>query len=231
MKDFIIDFEGFSSLPNSLVVDMSVVLFDPDPTKMETFEELIKSGRRWKFDIQSQRGSRHVMPETIQWWKEQSPEARKNLVPSPNDVDIKTATLELLAYLKSNGVNNFRSQGWSRGTSYDFTILVDLIRNALGKDYTQDEEPVMFWAQRDIRTAIEALSLQRGVIMTPLRHGVLDGFVAHDSIHDCAKDVIMLKTAQRYAHGLEIPPKSFEIDPTTIKPKHLQRMIEMEKAQ
>lgn len=231
IKDFIIDFESFSSLPNALVVDMSVVVFDPDPNKMESFEELVANGRRWKFNIANQKGVRHVMPETLQWWKEQGPAARANLKPSENDVDLEPAILELLQYLKSSGVNNFKSLGYSRGTSFDFTILVDLIRKTLKKDYTQNDEPVMFWAQRDIRTAIESLSLQRGVVLTPLRKGVLDGFVAHDSIHDCAKDVIMLKTAQRYAHGLEEPPKSHEIDPATIKPRHLERMIEMEKSE
>ena len=53
--------------------------------------------------------------------------------------------------------------------------------------------------------------------MTPLRNGVLTGFVAHDSIHDCAKDVIMLKTAQRYALGLETMPEPEDTDPQTVK--------------
>ena len=52
-----------------------------------------------------------------------------------------------------------------------------------------------------------------------MKKGMLDGFVAHDSIHDCAKDVLMLKTAQRYAFGLEDFPAESDIDETTMKKK------------
>lgn len=226
--DFIVDFETMSSLPNAMVVDMSIVLFDPNPEKMETFEQLIQKGRRWKISIPSQKGVRHVMPETVTWWKEQSAEARANLKPSENDVTIEQATTEALQWLKANGVNNFRSQGWSRGTGFDFMIFTDIIRQTLQKDFTQFDEPVMFWAQRDIRTAIEAYMMVRGMALTPLKKGSLDGFVAHDSIHDCAKDVFMLKMAQRYVLGLDQIPKSDDIDPSSIKPKHLEQMKKLE---
>ncbi|UQJ95809.1 exonuclease A [Klebsiella phage CPRSB] len=48
--------------------------------------------------------------------------------------------------------------------------------------------PTVFWNSRDVRTAIENRLLTRGVTTCPLRKGMLDGFIQHDSIHDCAKD-------------------------------------------
>jgi hypothetical protein len=157
------------------------------------------------------------MASTIAWWKEQDEAAKKNLKASPEDLTIEEAIPQLLDYLKKSGVNAWKSQGWCRGMSFDFPILVDMIRQTFKTDVTEDFEPVKFWAQRDIRTAIESLALTRGLSMTPLRNGVLTGFVAHDSIHDCAKDVIMLKTAQRYALGLETMPEPEDTDPQTVK--------------
>lgn len=219
IKDFIIDAETLADKPNSIVVDVSVVVFDPDPTIVQSFDELVASGRRFKIDLKSQKGVRLAQQQTIDWWKEQSQEARQHLAPSDEDVTIEQATTEILDYLKKSGVNRWNSQGWCRGQSFDFPLFVDMISQTYKTNYTRDIEPVMFWQQRDIRTAIEAYSLQRGTLMTPLRKGILDGFVAHNSIHDCVKDVIMLKTAQRYAYGLEEMPEEKDIDPTTVKKK------------
>jgi hypothetical protein len=217
-KDFIIDMETLGSKPDSIVIDISVLVFDPDFSKpVETIEELIKRGKRWKLDLPSQRGVRSVNPETIKWWREQSAEAQLNLKPAPGDLTVEQAIPEVIEFLKSNGVNAFKSQGWCRGMSFDFPIFVDMIRQTYNVIDTDKLEPVKFWAQRDVRTAIEAYLTTRNLAMTPLRKGTLDGFVAHDSIHDCAKDVIMLKTAQRYATGLEDIPAEDDIDPDTIK--------------
>ena len=55
--------------------------------------------------------------------------------------------------------------------------------------------------------------------MTPLRKGILDGFIHHNSLHDCAKDVLALIYARRYAWGLEEIPSPEDVDPITIKTK------------
>lgn len=217
-NDFIIDLETLGSKPDSIVIDMSVLVFNPDISgPVESIDELIKRGKRWKLNLAAQRGNRSVNPATVAWWREQSPEAKANLAPSDEDRLIADAIPELLQFLKDNNVNSFKSQGWCRGMSFDFPILVDMIRETYGVLDTDKLEPVKFWAQRDVRTAIESLLCSRGLAMTPLRKGTLDGFVAHDSIHDCAKDVIMLKTAQRYALGLEQVPSEEDLDPNTIK--------------
>lgn len=223
MIDFIIDLETFGSSEKAAVVDLSVIAFDPDPTKIETFSELVKRGKRIKFDLNSQRGQRLFSTSTINWWKKQSPEARKNLAPTANDVHIFEGYKQLIEYLKDAGVSS-SSLGYCRGQSFDFPILTGIIR-----DYVQhttkckpedidtfNYEPVKFWNQRDIRTAIESLLLTRGLTTCPLKVGVLDTFIKHDSIHDCAKDILMLKYAQRYALGLEEAPSKEDTDPLSI---------------
>ncbi|CAL1777132.1 exonuclease A [Acinetobacter phage vB_AbaM_PhT2] len=214
-NDFIIDLETLGNKPDCIVVDLSVLVFDPDPTVVQSLDELIANGRRFKLNLQSQKGIRSTTPSTVKWWSEQSPEAKKNLLASPEDLTVEEAITQVLDFLKKSNINQWKSQGWCRGMSFDFPIFVDMIRQAFKTNDTDKLEPIKFHCQRDIRTAIEAYSLVRGMTKTPLRKGVLDGFVHHDSIHDCAKDVIMLKTAQRYALQLEDMPEKDDVDPQT----------------
>lgn len=217
MKDYIIDLETFDNRPDAVVVDMSVVVFDSDPMVVQTFDELVASGKRFKLSLKSQVGKRTTLPATLNWWKQQSEEATKNLKATDDDLTVEEAIEGVLKFLKDSGIHEWNSLGWCRGMSFDFPIFESMLRQTKGVDDTEGLSPIKFWNQRDIRTAIECLLLRRGTSITPLRKGVLDGFVAHDSVHDCAKDVIMLKTAQRYALNLEEFPSLEDIDPITIK--------------
>lgn len=222
-KDFIIDWETFGNVSRSSVIDCAVVVFDSDPEVIETFDELVNRGMKLKFNLKAQKGYRLFGASTIKWWKEQSAEAKANLAPSPEDIDHVEGVYKILEFLKENGVDTWNSFGWCRGQSFDFPILVDILREGeLRKGIEEKDidtfklEPCKFWNQRDIRTAIESLLLTRGLTTTPLHNGVLKGFIAHDSIHDCAKDILMLKYAQRYALGLDEAPTPENTDPLSL---------------
>lgn len=223
--DFVIDFETLGARSDAAVIDLATVLFDPDPMVVPTFEEIVATGKRWKFDFASQKtGERPRCFDTftIDWWKKQSVEARLNLKPASGDMDPVVAIIEFINYLRGK-VDPFNSIGYCRGQSFDFPIMVDLLTESRRREgnpenaiTTYDLEPVKFWQQRDIRTRIEALLMTRGLTTTPLPKGVLKGFIAHDSLHDCAKDVLMLKYAERYALGLEEAPIGDNIDPLSL---------------
>lgn len=223
LRDFIIDYETFGNVSNTAVIDLAAVVFDPNPEVIETFDELVSRGMKLKFNLKAQKGVRLFGASTIEWWKKQSAEARANLAPSSEDIDHVEGVYKLLAFLKENGVHAWDSFGWCRGQSFDFPILVDILREGERRKGIADKdidtfglEPCKFWNQRDIRTAIESLLMTRGLTTTPLHKGILDGFIAHDSIHDCAKDILMLKYAQRYALGLDEAPVGDEIDPLSL---------------
>lgn len=225
MLDFIFDLETFGSTSNAAVIDLSWIVFDPDPTKVETFQELVARGKRIKFDLASQKGQRLFSTSTLNWWKDQSPEARENIKPASIDVTVMEGIVAFLESLKEQGINPWESLGYCRGQSFDFPLVTDMIRQRFKYDTgcedkdidTFNLEPVKFWQQRDLRTAIENLLLVRGLTMTPLPKGTLDGFIAHDSIHDCAKDILMLQYAKRYAMGLQDAPEGDDIDPLSVK--------------
>ncbi|UNA02383.1 putative exonuclease [Serratia phage SP1] len=216
--DFMFDYETFAKAANAAVIDVAVIAFNPDPEVVETFDELVSRALHVKFDLKSQKGKREFDPSTIEWWKNQSPEAKAGLTPSDKDVTTEVGTRLVLEYLKEQNINFWESQGWCRGQSFDWPILVNLIRNeiaAQGED-TFKLEPCAFWNQRDVRTAIESLLLVRNMTTTPLPAGTLDGFVAHNSVHDTAKDILMLKYAKRYALGLEDAPSEEDTDPLSL---------------
>ena len=222
--DFVFDLETFGNQPDSAVIDLSVITFNSDPNVIESFEDLVNRGLRIKFDLASQKGKRIFYKSTVEWWKGQSQEAKKNLARSPQDVSINEGLDILKEYLDSQGIDFWKSQGYSRGMSFDFPILKHMITQReldsgvkLEDIDTFKKEFIVFWNQNDTRTSIRKLLLDRDMTMCPIRKGVLNGFVLHDSIHDCAKDIIMLKTAERYALGLEEVPDEQDIDPVSIK--------------
>lgn len=226
MFDFIIDFETMGSGEKAAVIDLAVIAFDPNPEVVETFDELVSRGIKIKFDLKSQKGHRLFTKSTIEWWKNQSPEARKNIAPSDEDVSTIDGIAKFNDYINAHNIDPWKSQGWCRGMSFDFPILVDLIRDVQRLNGVSENEldtfklePCKFWNQRDIRTRIEALLLVRDMTTCPLPKGTLDGFVAHDSIHDCAKDILMMKYALRYAMGLEDAPSEEECDPLSLPTK------------
>lgn len=223
MKDFIIDFETFGNVSNSSVIDLALITFDSDPEIIESFDELVNRGHRIKFDLKSQKGHRLFGKSTLEWWKKQSAEARANLASTPDDLSVIAGIKEAQQYLIDNGIHPWDSFGWCRGQSFDFPIFVDCLRDVQRAQGISEEEidtfkeePCKFWNQRDIRTAIESLLLTRGLTTTPLPKGTLNGFIAHDSIHDCAKDILMLKYAQRYALGLSEAPSPEDTDPLSL---------------
>lgn len=224
--DVVIDFETLGNTSKGAVIDLALIAFDSDPMKLETFDELVARGERIKFDLAYQRGKRLFDNSTMGWWKNQSPEAREGLKPSALDVDTLTGIQQALDYCTRQGVNKYHSLMYCRGQSFDFPLFVDLLREAEKAKgiaevdiSTYNTEPVVFWNQRDLRTAIEAYSLTRKMCTTPLPVGTLKGFIAHNSVHDCAKDILMLKYAQRYALGIDECPGLDNCDPLSLPPQ------------
>lgn len=218
--DYIIDCETLSNKPNATVIDFALVVFREDIMNPPSFRDLIKSGIKVKFDLKSQK-NRHKMKSTIDWWKKQSDEAKANLKPSASDVSVKDGMHTLLEFLNApfHKINYWKSLAWCRGNSFDFPIFEDILSEYHGKDDTVFEQPVNFSRQRDIRTAIEQNLGTRHQTTCPLPKGTLDGFIAHDSIHDACRDILMLIYSKRYAYGIEDMPTGDNVDLHSITKK------------
>lgn len=220
--DFALDYETLGKAPHGATVDLAIIPFVDDPYNPPTFQELIQSALHIKFNLadQKQTGSypRYFDADTIAWWKKQSEEARAGLKPLPTDIGIKEGIEKVAEFLEKSGVKPRNSLGYSRGNSFDFSIMTDQLRQVYGNTQEAfDKEWCAFWNQRDLRTAIENTLMSRHMTECPLPAGTLDGFIAHTSIHDVAKDILMLIYAKRYALGLEDCPTEETADPHSLK--------------
>lgn len=215
MNDYIIDFESFSNKCNARLIDLSCIVFEEDINNPPKFMDLVNSGVRVKFDLKQQK-SRHILQSTIDWWREQSPEAKKLIKPCVSDVSILSGIQTVMDYLRSHNIDYWKSLAWCRGNSFDFPIFENILCELYSKDDTIFEQPVNFSRQRCIRTAIEQ-NLGRMQIYCPLPKGTLDGFIMHNSLHDCAKDILMLIYSKRYSYGLDEIPTLENTDINSIK--------------
>lgn len=214
-KDFVLDYETVGPSPNGIIVELSYVPFLDHPEVPPTFEELVKAGRKYKFNIKNQPG-RIKDQATIEWWKKQDPEAQKILFPKPGDLELFAGHRQFLDDLKEDGISFWKSYDYIRGPEFDRPLLTSVLRDMTGQSNTFDIAPNVFWNSRDVRTAIENRLLSRGATTCPLRKGILNGFVKHNSIHDCAKDALMLIYSLRYAFGIESPPEEDEVDELSL---------------
>ena len=215
--DYIIDMETLSNKANATIVDLSAIVYREDIQNPPSFQELVSRGIKIKFNLKSQ-SNRHKMKSVIEWWKTQEIDAKKNLKPSSEDVDINDGMAKFYDYIRRPDfkIDYWKSLAWCRGNSFDFPMFEDMLSESLEQDDTIFQQPVNFSRQRDIRTAIEQNLCSRMQTICPLPKGTLVGFVKHDSIHDAAKDVLMLIYSKRYAWGLQDIPTGDDVDPLSI---------------
>lgn len=217
--DIIIDYETAGGKDHnrnlSSVVELGAVAFEFDPSngKIPDYQEMVKNGFHAKFHLQSQKERRIFDKETIGWWKSQSPEAMKIFIPSDKDVTVEEGHRKFADWIKGLGLTR-SSRLWCRGNSFDLPILYNCLHQA---GVTEHSLPG-FWCQRDVRTYIEAM-LGDFHTECPLPKGSLPGFIHHNGIHDCAKDVMMLVYSYRYAFGMEEIPTEENTEPATLKKK------------
>lgn len=217
-NDFIFDFETFGTTSRPPLIDLAVIPFRDDqfenPPK---FEDLVASGLRVKFRIKGQ--GRISEKEVVAFWKQQPVEVKTRLLmPSDEDMSLMDGLEKVIDFMKANRVDFWKSHQWCRGNNFDYPIYDELFREKTGLLYIADETPIHFSRARCIRTAIEQNLNIRNATECPLRIGLLPGFVHHDSLHDCAKDILQLLYSKRYSFGLDTPPPLEETEPVT-RPK------------
>ena len=203
------DFETVDVRPTAIVLDLAAVVFDE--SVVDNFQDLINSPKRMfrvKFDVRTQKG-RTADQSTLEWWAKQSDDAREVFTPSPIDVSLVEGIEAFKKFCKDSGIDPKNSLAYVRGQSFDFPILANILRTLFGA--TEDNFPSSFWLQRDVRTAISFAMLDPHLRKLPVPKGLFEGFVMHNSVHDCCKDVILLQHALAYGLGNVEVPDEFDL--------------------
>jgi hypothetical protein len=156
--NLMMDLETLGTTPDTAVISLGCVLFD--------LKGKIIATRYFKFDVQDQldRG-RSVSIDTINWWMNQSAEARLALVKSPEDMTLKYFKREFLLWLKENGAQSFTLRPWGNGATFDVSIM----ENILGPD-----APWKFWNVMCYRTYDKINKIKDLVKREGVYHNALD---------------------------------------------------------
>lgn len=192
MKSCIYDFETLSNDAfNGVVLNIAAIKFDEKRfiDNPYTFEELVDSAKYMKFNVEEQvkEYGRAIRQSTLDWWKEQGPEAQKQIRPSPEDVSIR----ELYEFLSLEVQIQNCDRVYTRGNTFD-PILVATIMQQIGRD-----DPTRWWTVRDTRSLFEGMTYGHGIRSTFVPDDLKEKFVAHDARHDVAMDVMRFQYLAR----------------------------------
>jgi hypothetical protein len=204
-RDFIIDFETLGKRTRTLVVvDCAYTTFDRNrfADNPYSFEELVDTIQKSKFDVKKQTELGFKFGnEDLDWWQSQPPEVQKNLRPCKEDLTYQEFSDTLKKYLDGVRVQKW----WTRGNNFDPPILERIFD--LSGELQWFDDSLKFWNARDVRTYVNGVlgfEVSSGFVPVSDETYWKDTFIAHDSRHDVAADIMRLQALIRLADDLEL---------------------------
>lgn len=161
-----LDFETLSLRKNALLLCAGVVVFDRQTENINS--------QLWHLNLTTQSDilKRHIDPQTVIWWMNQSAEAQARVfVPESERVHLATFLHQLKEFLFWNDVERV----WCKGPTADGAWLESLC------DEMQMPCPVQYRAWRDVRTIEDRLPA--GIEFDE------SDIVPHDPISDCIAQI------------------------------------------
>lgn len=186
-KDFVVDIETLDTESSAVLLSVGIVAVDFE--EEFTFKDLVDNGLFVKFDARSQ-GKRTVSQSTLDWWKSQSREAfESQVIPSEKDVSLVEGFNRLREYMQRNDFSS-KSIVWSRGV-LDVMVLTSIAQQL------KIEPLFQWWRGRDVRTAVDILSGSDNGYAPTTVEIPKEIFIAHDPMHDAARDAILLRYCEQ----------------------------------
>ncbi len=184
--DIMVDIETFGTGQNAAIVSIGAVAFNANgengslwtnsPDALATLGQGFRVGIRLASTPREMRGD--IDPDTVEWWLEQSPEARRMLVygGASERVGLGEALQQFSKWVMKQGSYQKRTL-WSNGPTFDETIL----RSAF--DRFNLNFPVHFRGSRCCRTMFD-IATTFGWNAKEARDAAPDDIVKHDALSD-----------------------------------------------
>jgi len=157
--DIMLDIETLGTRPQSVVLTVGAVKFDPYASDVNTDDGLYV---RINVDEQIALG-RHVHQDVIDWWGKQAEDVREEALGDHERDSVSSFLGKLNKFLV--GTDNI----WCQGPAFDAVILEDLYRDM------ETPMPWNFWQIRDSRTLFKTFGDPRDK----------DAKGAHNALIDC----------------------------------------------
>jgi hypothetical protein len=211
MRLIFIDFEtmGDDVLEPCAAVDMSIIVGDTEKMLSDnpySCKDVILA-KKFKLSVKDQVSNYGfvVQDSGVKFWQEVSPEARKHVKPSADDLTVEQFINQLINHLNTIGKFDY---WFSRGNTFDPIILQRLFK-VVGKTYTF-KEYFRFNRVQDMRSFINAkMEYPVTTNITPIQDEVFwkSVFVEHDSAWDVLADLLRYQTILRLENDLEQPKR------------------------
>lgn len=173
-----IDLETLGLEPGCAVLSIGLVHFNTTEHGVEQFEEILKRSRHWAIDIGTLMSPYTIDPVTRRWHEEDASRAKHLGDLEKMAMDAGVALEEITKEVRGYFV-------WGNSPSFDCNIL----RNLLFREKIHTN-PWPFWAERDVRTALDMGGVDKKKI-------VVSGFIAHHADHDAAFQVHCVQQAYK----------------------------------
>ncbi|MCH7127893.1 3'-5' exoribonuclease [Escherichia coli] len=141
MNHLMIDLETMGNKPNTPVVSIGAIFFEPATGELGPEFYCVINLKS------AMAGGAVPDADTIIWWLKQSPEARAAIT-DDTTVPLSTGLSNLNAFIHSHAAPK-RLQVWGNGATFDNVV----IRSSYDRDCIPC--PWMFWNDRDVRTIVE----------------------------------------------------------------------------
>lgn len=193
-KHLIFDFETFGQNTQTCpIIDCSFLIVDEYAMKRGdyTFDGLIDQAVKFKVSVEEQvkQYGYKVEKQTVEWWERQGDDARKQILPKPDDLSLKEFCEAVINFIDDNGRVDY---WWARANTFDPIILFRAFKDCGMAD--EMDKRLKFWKVRDTRSYIEgAFGFDFDNKFLPDKD-CEEKFVAHDSRHDIAVDLLRLQT-------------------------------------
>lgn len=186
LDHFAIDLETLGTRYNAAVVSIGVVAFNPQSGELgkEFYREI---------DLNSAIKSGTITGSTLQWWVNQSPNARRVFSDNPGKVPLAQALDELTQWLRSSAV---APKVWGNGVNADITVL----EHAYDVGCVGLKEAWHFTNIRDMRTIVDVAALDHSD--WPATVGT-----HHNALDDAKWQAMMISRCWRKCRGLPIIAK------------------------
>lgn len=184
LTHIILDLETLGIKPNAVVLSIGAAAFTFEGPN--NFNKLIREGFYAKLNVREQvkEYGRKIEPDTAEWWRKRSSEAKEVLQATPLDWRMADALADLNAWIKKTDYDYRKSYVWCRGNAFDFPKMESMYDQANIKCGYNG------WMIRDVRTMID--------VMAGVSNGKYEpkdfpsDWIAHNALHDAAGDAFRM---------------------------------------
>jgi hypothetical protein len=171
--DVMLDLETLSTRPESVILTIGAVKFDPFGDTVD-----VDNGLYYRVDVDEQLAlDRHILESTVEWWGNQDPEVREEALGERDRVSLDEMTRGLNRFLV--GVENI----WCQGPAFDVVILENLYRQLT------KPTPWQFWQISDSRTLFKTHGDPRDKNRAAAHNALMDCYYQADAVQEIYRTV------------------------------------------